>query len=218
MLKALNSGASGLNAQQLKVDVIANNIANINTFGFKKCRAEFSELISQEIEKNGIPVENKDASVGSGVRVAEAARNFSAGNIIETGRPLDLAVQGEGFFKVILPTGEEKYTRDGAFNIDLNGNLVTAEGYLLDGVETVAGSEKLTVTADGTVKVEETEGNPEAGQITLYKFTNLNGLKAEGGNLFSYDQSAGEITSGTPGSEGFGTVRPSALMVLMPVL
>lgn len=211
MLKALNSGISGLNAQQLKVDVIANNIANINTAGFKKSRAEFSQLISQDIEKNGIPVENRDAAIGSGIRVAQAARNNSSGNILQTGKPLDLAIQGGGFFKVVSPNGEERYTRDGTFSMDASGSLVNSQGYLLDGIQAVPGAEKVIVTADGLVKTEDAEDNADAGQIVLYKFTDLNGLKAEGGNLFSYDQSVGESISGAPGDEDFGAIRQGFL-------
>ncbi|HOV80823.1 MAG TPA: flagellar hook-basal body complex protein [Bacillota bacterium] len=213
MLKALNSGASGLNSQQLRLDSIAGNVANINTAGFKKSRAEFSELISQEIEKNGIPVsrDSADAASGSGVYVSAVLKDFGPGGLVETGRQLDLAIHGEGFFKVLLPDGGEMYTRDGALGLNVDGNLVTQAGFLLEGIEPVSGQERLTVAPDGTVRFEGAEGIADAGQITLYRFANPNGLRAEGGNLYSYDGDAGEITSGTPGSDGFGEIRQGFL-------
>lgn len=213
MLRALTSGTSGLNAQQIKVDILANNLANVNTTGFKKSRADFSELVNQQVERNGIPVsrENQDASLGSGVHVAEVVKNFKPGSIVETGRQMDLAVLGEGFFKVTLPGGEERYTRDGNFSIDQEGNFVTSSGCKLEGVQLNPGSDKFTISPDGIVKVDSSDGVTEAGQITLYKFTNMNGLKAEGENLFSYNSNAGEAVSGNPGSEGFGSVKQGAL-------
>lgn len=213
MLRALTGGTSGLNAQQIKVDNLANNLANSNTIGFKGSRAEFSELVDQELEKNGVPVGagNKSITLGSGVYVAGVVKDFKSGSMCETGRSLDLAIQGEGFFRVVLPGGEERYTRDGNFNPDPDGNLVTASGCKLDGIQLKPGSNRIAMSSDGTVKAVESDGTTEAGQITLYKFTNLNGLKAEGENLFSLDPAAGAALSGNPGSEGFGSVRQGFL-------
>lgn len=213
MLRALNSGGSGLNAQQLKVDTLANNLANMNTPGFKKSRTDFSELVSQEVVDSGIPVARGSSNtvVGSGVRVVEVVKNFKSGSIIETGRSLDLAVQGEGFFKVVTTGGEEFYTRDGSFSLNPDGSLVTSSGYNLEGIQFTPGSDKLIVSPDGTVKVEESGNVTEAGQIQLYKITGAAGLTAVGENLFSFDESAGEAVSGSPGSEGFGTVRQGYL-------
>ena len=213
VLRALTSGTSGLNAQQTKVDTLANNLANINTTGFKRSRAEFSELIDQELEKGGIPVGagNQNVTLGSGVYVAGVVKDFKPGGIIETGQPLDLAIQGEGFFKVLTPGGEERYTRDGSFSLDQEGNLVITSGCKLDGIQLEPGSNKIAVSPEGTVKAGEADSATEAGQITLYRFTNMNGLKAEGENLFSLDQAAGAAVSGNPGSEGFGSLRQGAL-------
>lgn len=213
MLKALGSGASGLNAQQLRVDVLANNLANVNTPGFKKSRADFSELISQELLNSGIPVArgSESAAVGGGVRVAQVTRIYKPGNIIETGRPLDLAVAGEGFFKVVLPGGEERYTRDGSFSLDPEGYLVTPSGGRLEGIQLTPGAEKVDVSPDGTVRVEAAGELTEAGQITLYKFTGTNSLVAMGENLFALDDPAGETLAGPPGSQGLGTVRQGCL-------
>lgn len=213
MLRALASGTSGMNAQQLKVDLVANNLANSNTAGFKKSRAEFSELVSQEIDQFGIPASagNVNRRVGGGVQVGQAVINFKPGGVIETGRPLDLAVEGEGFFRVILPGGEERYTRDGSFSLDQDGNVVTSNGYKLDGIQLTPGFDQVTAASDGTVKTVDASGATDAGQITLYKFTNMNGLKAEGENLFSYGQAAGQTIQGNPGSAGFGAVRQGYL-------
>ncbi|MCL6635397.1 MAG: flagellar hook-basal body protein [Peptococcaceae bacterium] len=213
VLRALGSGASGLNAQQLKADILANNLANVNTPGFKKGRAEFSELVSQAFLNYGIPVaqENEEAAAGSGVRVAQAARIFKPGAIVETGRPLDLAVSGEGFFKVLLPGGEERYTRDGSFSPDPEGYLVTPSGARLEGIQLAPGTAKVTVTPEGLVSAEGPAGPAAAGQITLYRFTSVNGLRGAGGGLFEPAAGAGEAISGAPGSQGFGTVRQGCL-------
>ncbi len=212
MLKALNSSACGLNAQQLRVDTIANNLANINTSGYKKLRANFSELVSQPVKYTGTPVAESDfdITVGSGVRVAEVSKYFSMGNIIKTGRSLDLAIQGEGFFRVVRGN-EEYYTRDGSFNLDDSGNLVTSNGCVLEGIQLSPGSGRITVSSNGTVEVEGPEGVSESGQIQLYKFTNLAGLKLEGGNLLSFDNSTGEVVPGIAASPGYGMIRQGFL-------
>jgi len=212
MLKALSSSACGLNAQQLRVDTISNNLANINTPGYKKLRTNFSELVNQPVKYTGSPVAegNYDVTVGSGVRVAEVAEFFSAGDIVKTGRSLDLAIQGEGFFRVVRDN-EEYYTRDGTFNLDESGNLVTPNGCVLEGIRFSPGSDGITVSEDGLVKVEGPEGVSELGQIQLYKFTNMAGLKLEGGDLLSFDNSAGEVIPGIASSPGYGVIRQGFL-------
>jgi len=212
VLRALCSGASGLNAQQLKIDATANNLANINTTGFKKMRMNFSQLVNQLLENSGIPTEpgNREITAGSGVRAADAVVVFDPGNLVETGRELDLAVQGDGFFKVVRGN-EEYYTRDGTFSLDGSGNLVSPGGCGLEGVQLESGTSKVTITADGVVKAEGPNGVTEAGQINLYKFTSMAGLKLEGENLFSFDNAAGEVISGTPASPGYGIVKQGFL-------
>lgn len=212
MLRALQSGASGLNAQQFKVDVLAKNIANVNTPGYKKSRADFSELVSQEIINPHPPgeTESKVSMVGSGVRVAEVTRFNSPGIITETGRPLDLAIAGEGFFKVISPSGEELYTREGSFTLDPEGNLFSS-GCKLEGVNLGSGWDQVTISQDGTVSVEAGGSVTGAGQINLYKFNDINNLRAAGGSHFSFDGANGEVSSGIPGSQGFGSVRQNCL-------
>lgn len=214
VLKALSSGASGLNAQQLKVDILANNLANINTPGFKKSRTDFAELVSQEVLNSGIPVAAASSrdGLGSGVRVADVTRLYEQGNIIETGAPLDLAIQGDGFFKVLLPGGEERYTRDGSFTLAPEGNIVTSDGYKLEGIQLTLGSSKINVASDGTVRnVNSDESTTVAGQIQLYRFTNVAGLQAAGENLYSFNGPAAEVVAGSPGTGGVGEVRQGYL-------
>ena len=213
MLKAIAGSASAMNAQQAKMDTIANNLANINTTGYKKSRADFSEIVWQKLSGSGIPVdtgsqEQKDSMVGGGVMVSGVTTNLMSGPLLETGRPLDLAVLGEGFFKVILPDGEERYTRDGTFSLDLNGNMTTSSGYQLDGIQIPPGSVDLNIAVDGKVSASAEGEITEVGQVWLYKFSSASDLKQEGENLFS---TAGEAVEGIPGSDGFGTIRQGCL-------
>jgi flagellar basal-body rod protein FlgG len=130
------------------------------------------------------------------------------GQLLETGRPLDLAIFGEGFFKVVLPGGKEGYTRDGTFSLDSNGNMTTPSGYKLDGIQISPGSVDYTIAADGKISVDDAGEINEAGQIKIYKFNSASALKAEGENLFS---AVGEPLEGVPGSDGFGTIRQGCL-------
>ncbi|MDF9409322.1 flagellar hook-basal body complex protein [Pelotomaculum isophthalicicum JI] len=209
MLKALSSSACGMNAQQLKVDTLANNLTNIDTPGYKKLRANFAELINQPVEYTGSPG-NPDVTSGNGVRVAEVAKYFSPGDVIKTGRSLDLAVKGEGFFRVVRG-GEEYYTRDGTFNLDESGNLVTPNGCVLEGIRFNPDANKIMISADGKVTAEGPQGVSESGQIQLYKFTNLAGLKLEGEDLLSFDSELGEVVPGVAASPGYGTIMQGFL-------
>lgn len=212
MLKVLSSGASGLNAQVLKLDATANNLANINTPGYKKSRVSFYDLVSQEIARSGIigAYGRESAVIRNSASVAEVSRVYEQGDVVKAGKPLDLAIQGEGYFKVFLAGGEERYTRDGSFSLDREGNLVTSSGCRLEGVKVIPGADKVIVTSDGAVKCETANGVSDAGRITLYKFENEKYLKPEGKNLYSADN-AGEVYSGQPGSKGFGIIRQSCL-------
>lgn len=208
MLKALSSSACGLNAQQARIDTTANNLANIETPGYKKLRANFAELVHQPAKYTGSPVApgNFEVTAGSGVQVAEVASYFHDGDLIKTGRALDLAIQGEGFFRVVRG-GEEYYTRDGTFSLDESGNMVTPNGCILEGVSFSPGMENITVSADGMVRADGPDGVSELGQIQLYKFTNMAGLKLEGTDLMSFDHSAGEVIPGYAASPGYGVIR-----------
>ncbi len=214
MIRALNSAASALNAQMLKMDTIGSNLANINTSAYKKDTAIFSELASQEMNNYGIPVSNDaqqqtDLKVGGGARIAAVVKNFKTGNIIDTDRPLDLAINGEGFFKVVLPGGEERYTRDGYFILNQEGSLVTPSGFALEGIQMPPDSGRIVITQNGTVSTGEAGSTTEAGQIQLYKFTSMDGLKPEGENLYSLI--SGEAQEGVPGYDDFGTVKQGCL-------
>ena len=140
--------------------------------------------------------------------VSGIANNLMPGQLLETQRPLDLAVIGEGFFKVVLPGGEERYTRDGTFSLDANGNITTPSGYILDGIQMPPGSSDFTIAADGIVSVNDGGEITETGQIKIYKFSSASALKPEGENLFS---AVGEALEGAPGSDGFGTIRQGCL-------
>lgn len=213
MLRAIAGAASAMNAKQIKTDTIANNLANVNTTGYKKSRADFAELVGQEFSSNGIPVaagsQDQDMlTVGSGVKVSGITNNLRPGQLVETQRPLDLAVFGEGFFKVVLPDGEERYTRDGTFSLDANGYMTTPSGYRLDGIETPPGTVDITIAADGEISVNDAGRITGAGQIKLYKFNSAAALRAEGKNLFS---AVGEAVEGIPGSQGFGAIKQGCL-------
>ncbi|MGI6491272.1 MAG: flagellar basal-body rod protein FlgG [Pelotomaculum sp.] len=213
MLKALGSGASGLNAQQLRVDLLANNLANISTTGFKKSTPRFAELISQELLKSGIPVAEgmEQAELGSGVKVAEITREYEQGDLTETGKQTDLAINGEGFFRVLTPDGQERYTRDGSFSLDQMGHMVTDDGCRLDGIQIRPGANKIIISQKGIVHSLDDAGITAAGQINLYRFSNVKGLQAEGKNLYSFSGNAIDIIAGRPGSDGFGEVRQGYL-------
>ncbi len=206
MIKNLWVGASGMLAQMQKMDNIANNIANINTTGYKKSRASFADLLYEQKNKAGMPVDFAQPvpRFGAGVKVSSVSKVFLQGSLIETGRNLDLAIQGKGFFAVSLPNGETAYTRDGAFNIDADGRLVNNHGlYLEDDISIPEGTVKLRVTSRGEVIAEDAGGQEEElGDIRLYQVKNLSGLKAIGRNLYQTTTASGEAEALTPGEAG----------------
>ena len=209
MIKTLCTSASGLNSQQFRIDTSANNIANVNTSGFKKIRPLFSELIQQPAVYLGNPASLPTTS-GAGVRVAKAAKYFSSGDIVNTGRDLDLLIKGEGFFRV-LRDGQVFYTRDGVFSIDNNGFMVSGKDYILDGVRLNEGTTSVNVQPDGTVRGVDLNGEYEAGFIDLYRFEKLAMLTMEGENLYSYHGAPEEIYSGVPGSPNYGAIAQGFL-------
>lgn len=209
MLKALSGSACGLNAQQLKVDTITNNLANISTPGYKKMKTLFSDLIHQPTVYLGNPA-GVDVTTGNGVRVAKTVKYLSMGDLIRTDRSLDLAVRGEGFFRVTRG-GREYYTRDGSFDVDNDGNLVISNGCILEGVQIDPNAKKVMISADGNVRVEDSEGIYEAGTIQLYRFANLAKLKLEGENLLSYPDEPDEIMPGEPANPGYGALAQGFL-------
>ena len=216
MMRAMFSAATGMNAQQLNVDTIANNLANVNTTGYKKSRADFQDLLYQTLRQPGaqttagveMPV---GIQIGHGVRASAVAKIFSQGSLIQTKKDLDLVIQGRGFFQVLLPTGDIAYTRDGSFNRDSTGQLVTADGYQLQPSITIPEDALVvTVSSDGTVSATQpsTPDPANLGTIELALFSNPTGLDARyGRNLYLETTASGApITSQPGGADGAGTI------------
>jgi len=215
MIQALYTAASGMLAQQLNVDTIANNLANVSTTGFKKARVDFEDLLYRTVKPAGsqptapgvqspVPIQ-----VGLGVKPVATPRIFFQGEMIETNNPLDIAIEGDGFFQVLLPDGTIGYTRDGSWKIDSLGKIVTSEGLPME-PEVVAPPETLliVVTRDGQVGVR-LPGSPDTeivGQVETARFMNQGGLHAIGRNLFVVTEASGDPMLGTPGLDGFGEV------------
>jgi flagellar basal-body rod protein FlgG len=202
-----------MSAQQRKLDVTANNIANVNTTGFKQSRAEFQELLyAQQRAAGG---DNPTGiEVGSGVRTAATQKNFSQGMLEATENPLDLAVEGEGFFRVVRQTGELAYTRAGNFKLDQQGQLVTSEGLLVEpNIQVPEDAQSLSVTRDGRVVVvlEGDTTEVEIGQIELTMFANPAGLRSLGRNLFEATEASGQPLDGIPGEQGMGQISQGYL-------
>ncbi|MEZ6130982.1 MAG: flagellar basal-body rod protein FlgG [Planctomycetaceae bacterium] len=222
MLRALYTSAAGMKAQELQIDNTANNLANVNTTGFKRSHLDFADLLYTTLEQAGT---NKSAGqvtptglqVGSGVRAVGTAKIFTPGSQEQTGSTLDAAIEGDGFFKVLLPSGEARYTRAGSFRIDGTGQLVTSDGLpLSDGVTIQDGISltRLSIGSDGTV-TGVTAGTPDStvqlGQIQLYRFINPAGLSSEGGNLYAATAASGAEVAGTAGQNGLGSLRQGFL-------
>jgi len=213
------TAASGMKAQQLQVDTIANNIANANTNGFKKSQLSFRSLLYQTLREPGAPTSGTQRDVtglqvGSGTEVSGSAKLFSQGSLEETNRPLDMAIRGEGFFRIQLPNGDVRYTRNGSFRTDETGRVVTPEGYLLDpGPSIPQDTTSIIVGEDGTVSVLAGAGEvpTQVGNLTLFRFSNPAGLKAQGGNYFSETLSSGNAQQAIPGEQGAGTLIQGSL-------
>lgn len=211
---ALWTAKTGLDAQQTRMQVISNNLANTNTTGFKRDRAVFQDLLYQTVRQPGAQSSQNTQlptglSTGTGVRVVSTEKLFSQGNLSKTDDPMDLGIQGRGFFEVLTPDGTLAYTRDGSFQIDSTGQMVTATGYTLQpGITIPENSTGVTIGQDGTVSVTQA-GNSTAsviGQIGLADFINPSGLQAKGGNLFQETTASGSPQQGTAGIGGLGSL------------
>jgi flagellar basal-body rod protein FlgG len=219
MIRALMTAASGMKAQQLQVDTIANNIANVNTTGFKKNELAFREMLYQTMREPGAPTGQSQMAptglqVGSGAEVASSMKLFKQGEIVPTSNPLDLAIVGEGFFKVKPGEADVRYTRDGAFRMDASGTLVNSEGYPLQPAVVVPpDATEVIISEDGQVSVMKGDGGvpTNIGAIQLFRFANSSGLRAQGGNLYSETASSGAVQDAAPGIAGTGTIRQKAL-------
>lgn len=219
-MRSLDIAVTGMHAQQTNVDVISNNIANMNTTGYKRQRAAFQDLIYQNINRPGSTTTDADTTVpsglqlGLGVRTAGVYRSHIQGAIQITENSLDLAIQGEGFFQIQLPSGETAYTRDGTFQRNENGEVVTIDGYIVDpGITIPDDAIQITVNESGEVLVK-TAGQVDQtnlGQLQLAQFINPTGLDAIGNNLFLETTASGAPNTGNPGEDQFGTLRQGAL-------
>ncbi|HHW08088.1 MAG TPA: flagellar basal-body rod protein FlgG [Clostridia bacterium] len=218
MLRALANSAAGINAQAQKVDVIAHNIANINTVGYKKQDVSFAELLHRELAAPGVPVNPQPPSQrpvtgGHGVTVNSMHRDWREGAVVETGRTLDFAIIGQGFFEVVLPNGNLAYTRSGVFHVDPEGYLVTAQGYPLTVPFVIDPDiQEITVSPEGIVTGKNAAGETaEIGYWPIYSFVNPEGLEAVGDNLYIATEASGEAWEGMPGEENLGTIKQGYL-------
>ena len=214
-MRALYIASTGMKAQERNVEVTSNNIANMRTSGFKKYRAEFQDLLYQDLRRAGsssstagttVPV---GVQIGSGVRLAATSRVMTQGAVENTGKDLDVAIRGEGFFQITMPDGRTAYSRDGSFELDNNGNLVTVDGYEIQpGFTFPDNTSDITINNNGEVQV--TTGNNTAvqtlGQITLARFINKAGLEPIGDNLYLETGASGAAQVATPGTDGYGTL------------
>ena len=214
MIRALYTAASGMAAQQANIDNVAHNLANVNTTGFKKSRMEFEDLVYQQVKTAGSPSSATGEApvgleVGLGTRPIANARDFSTGNLRTTSGPLDLALEGRGFFQVTLPDGEIGYTRAGSFHLSAEGTLVTPDGYPVEPQITIPpNATSIVVSRDGIVSVTIAgQASPQqVGTLELATFQNPPGLRGLGSNLFAVTNASGEPTIGVPGTDGTGTI------------
>lgn len=219
MLSSLWIAKTGLDAQQTRMDVISNNLANANTTGFKSSRASFQDLMYQNRAQPGAQTTEQTLSptglmLGTGVRVVGTEKLFTQGELSQTGNSLDVAIQGRGFLQVSMPDGTIAYTRDGSLHTDANGQLVTADGYALDpGITLPPNVQSITIGADGTVSAT-TSGSAasvQVGTLQLADFVNPAGLQPKGNNLYMETASSGAPQTGQPGLNGMGTLMQGAL-------
>ena len=219
MSSALSNSKTGLDAQQTRINVITNNLANANTTGFKRDRAVFQDLLYQNIRQPGAQSSQNTQlptglQLGTGVRVVATEKLFTQGNISQTDAPLDIAIQGRGFFEIQLPDGTSAYTRDGSFTLDSDGQIVNSSGYALQPAITIPPNVlSITVGVDGTVSTLTSGDNAptQVGNIQLVDFINETGLQARGENLYLETASSGSPTTSTPGLNGLGTIIQGSL-------
>ena len=218
-MRALWIAKTGLDAQQTRMSVVSNNLANVNTTGFKRDRAVFEDLLYQTVRQPG--AQSSDSTqlpsgllIGTGVRTVATEKLFTQGNQSQTGNPLNVAIEGRGFLEILMPDGSVAYTRDGSFQLDAQGQMVTASGYLLQPGLTIPESARtITIGTDGTVSVLTAgQSTPsDIGQIQLVDFINPAGLHARGGNLYEESAASGTPQAGVPGSDGLGRLIQGSL-------
>jgi len=219
MNPALWAAKTGLDAQQTRMAVTSNNLANVGTTGFKKGRAVFEDLLYQNVRQVGASTSQdtqapSGLSLGTGVRVVATEKTYTQGNLTQTGNSLDLAISGRGFFQVLLPDGTMGYTRDGSFQVSAQGELVTSSGYRVQpGITIPDGAQSITVGKDGvvTVQVAGQTAPTQVGSVQLFDFINPAGLQPRGENMMVESAASGAAQSGTPGINGLGMVEQGSL-------
>ncbi len=220
MLRAMTTAASGMKAQQLNIDAIANNLANVNTAGFKKSQVEFQDLLYEAVvpggSTRGSGLSNPArVEIGHGVKMVATDKVFTQGQMQQTGNPLDMMIEGDGFFQIRLPDGTIGYTRDGSFKLDGERNVVTAAGYYLEpALQIPLDATEVSIARDGTVSVMLSGDNAtvqDVGTVELSKFPNPSGLRARGGNIFLESPASGAPVQATPGTEGIGEIAAGFL-------
>jgi flagellar basal-body rod protein FlgG len=219
MNQALWVAKTGLDAQQTRMSVVSNNLANSNTTGFKRDRASFEDLLYQQVRQPGgassaqtqLPT---GLQLGTGVRVVATSKHFEQGSQQQTGRAMDVMVNGRGFFEVMMPDGTSAYTRDGSFQVNAQGEMVTNSGYPVQpGIQIPEGAQSMTIGTDGTISVQMAgeAASVEIGSLTLTDFINPAGLQSKGENLYLETTASGPAQNGTPGLNGLGSVVQGAL-------
>jgi len=218
MLRAFSTAATGMAAQQKMIDVTANNLANINTTGFKRSQIDFQDLLYVKVREPGTEVAAGVTSpsgleIGSGVRPASTIKVFTSGEFQNTGRKLDIAIRGDGFLQISMPNGDIRYTRDGALQINADGTLVSTTGYPVEPAVTVpVDATSVDIGKDGCVNVTDGAGVCSVvGNIQLVRFANPAGLSSEGDNLLAETEASGTPNTGTPGENGFGQIQSGFL-------
>jgi flagellar basal-body rod protein FlgG len=219
MIRSLWIAKTGMEGQQTKLDTISNNLANVGTNGFKRGGVLFEDLMYQNLRQTGAASSDQSVlptglQVGLGSRVSATTRNFGQGTLQQSSNDLDLAIKGKGFFQITLPDGSTGYSRDGAFQVDANGQLVNSAGFVLQpGITIPANAQKVTIAQDGTVNVNVPgQALPQAvGQITLANFINPSGLEPRGQNLYAESASSGAPQAAAPGTNGLGTLHQGAV-------
>ncbi len=217
-MRAMYTAATGMDAQTIRIDTVANNLANANTTGFKKSQVDFADLMYVAMRRPGATQTSASQTptgleLGTGVTPVSTLKVFTGGAISNTAGEFDMAITGDGFFQVESPTGETKYTRDGNFRVGADGTVVTSQGYpLYPRLSIPTDALAVAIGSDGTVTAESPGGEPsQVGSIQLANFTNPAGLASEGGNLYAETVASGPATAGTPGRDGLGELKQGYL-------
>jgi len=220
MIRALWTAATGLQAQQLNIDVVANNLANVNTSGFKRGRADFQDLLYQTLRMPGTATSGSTEvptgiQVGHGAKVVAVQKMFNQGDFQQTLNELDMVIEGNGFFQITKPDGDTAYTRAGAFKLDSDGRVVTSDGYVLEPEISIPDdTTNITIGADGTISVIQAGDSAavaEVGNVQTAMFANEGGLLNIGKSLYMPSEASGDATTGTPGEDGYGTIAQGFL-------